>query len=89
MLDKTKFIMLVLIALSGIPFGILIAGMTREELRPGRKWFKLIAAASLVCMIGSFLATSGDSLAIALTVFAFTLMISLVPLAYLEYKRKK
>lgn len=88
-METIQTLLLILIALSGIPAGILVAGMTREELRPGKRWFKLIAAASLVCIIGSFFFTSGDTLAVALTVFAFTLIISLVPLAYLAYKKKR
>lgn len=33
----------------GIPLGNLLAHFTKEELRPGRNWFKLIVIVSLIC----------------------------------------
>jgi len=37
-----------LFLISGIPIGNILARMTKEELKPGRKWFKLIILLSLV-----------------------------------------
>jgi hypothetical protein len=38
---------IVLILLTAIPAGLLVAWLTKEELRAGKKWFKMIIALSL------------------------------------------
>lgn len=38
----------ILILLLGIPLGNLLAKITKEELKPGKRWFKLITILSLI-----------------------------------------
>jgi Na+/H+ antiporter NhaC len=46
---------IVLILLTAIPAGLLVAWLTKEELRDGRKWFKAIVTASLAgCIVSLF-----------------------------------
>jgi len=46
---------IVLILLTAIPAGLLVAWLTKEELRDGRKWFKAIIVASLAgCLVALF-----------------------------------
>lgn len=37
----------------GIPIGSLLAYYTKEELKQGQKWFRLIIAVALICSIVS------------------------------------
>ena len=41
--------------LLGIPIGSYLAEKTKEELKQGRKWFKLIIVVSLVCSVISLI----------------------------------
>jgi len=43
-----KFAVGIGVLVLGIPIGDLLAKKTREELRPGRKWFALIVILSLI-----------------------------------------
>ncbi|MEK6830162.1 MAG: hypothetical protein AABY15_08665 [Nanoarchaeota archaeon] len=43
------------ILLLGIPIGSYLAQKTKEELKEGQKWFKLIIVASLICSVVSLI----------------------------------
>jgi len=80
MLEILQIVYLAIIALLGIPAGMFIARYTPEELKPGRRWFKLIAIASLVAFVVSLFAVKGDNLALVLTTLAFIFFLSVVPI---------
>ncbi len=48
MLEVIKILIGIGILILGIPIGNLLAHFTKEELKDGRKWFRLIVALSLV-----------------------------------------
>ena len=52
MQEIIKLILGTLFLLLGIPIGNYLAKITKEELRDGQKWFKLII---LVCLVGAVL----------------------------------
>lgn len=43
-----KLLIGILVLALGIPIGILLAKFTKEELKPGRKWIKLVTFLGLV-----------------------------------------
>lgn len=55
MTQTTNLLIGVLILLLGIPLGNYLAKITREELKQGKKWFKLIILVSLIGAIVSLL----------------------------------
>jgi hypothetical protein len=63
-----------------VPAGNYLAAKTREELKAGRKWFKLVIIASLICSVVSAI-TGNDAL-----LFSF-LFIALVTSRSLAKKR--
>jgi len=66
----------ILILLLGIPLGNYLANITKEELRSGQKWFKLII---IISLIGGFigLAISDDVLMFSLFFIAVVVSRSL------------
>lgn len=52
MQEVIKFVIGILVLILGIPIGNLLASVTKEELRSGQKWFKLIA---ISCILGSII----------------------------------
>lgn len=46
-----KNLLYVLILLSAFPAGYLLAALARDELKPGKKWFLLLAAVSLASAV--------------------------------------
>lgn len=78
MLNTLQIILLTVIALSGIPAGFFIAKATKEELKPGRKWFKIILGLSLAVAITSPFTLDGSDLALALTASAFVVFMSIM-----------
>ncbi len=77
-MNYTQMIFLALIALSGIPVGMLLRKKTKEEMKPGRRWFKMIAVACISIILG--LIITGEINPVYLTVLAFIFFISIVPL---------
>jgi len=71
-----QIILAIIVALLGYPVGLLIAKSTKEELKKGRKWFKLIMIASLLIMILSFLNETGTLLIFIETIFMFIFLMS-------------
>lgn len=78
-MNLIQTILLALVALSGIPVGFLLKRVTREEMKPGRRWFRLISALSFIAIILSLI-FSRENLALYLSVFTFIFFISSVPL---------
>jgi ABC-type sugar transport system permease subunit len=59
----------ILILLTAIPVGLLIAWLTKEELRDGQRWFKLIALLSCVGSV-AFLILKNEIVALSLVYMA-------------------
>lgn len=49
--ELIKISISVLILLLGVPIGNILRKYTQDELKQGRKWFKLL---TLICLIGGF-----------------------------------
>ena len=70
--------LLIIIALLGIPVGFLLKWATEEEMKDGRKWFRMIAVASLTILLG--LLITGELTGVYAAVLSFIFFISAVPL---------
>jgi len=51
MLEVTNILIGILVLLLGIPIGNVLAQLTKEELKPGKRYFKFIVALSLVGVV--------------------------------------
>ncbi|MEM4703303.1 MAG: hypothetical protein QXP53_02360 [Candidatus Pacearchaeota archaeon] len=80
MIQIWQYLIVGLISLSGFPVGLLIANTCKEELKPGRKWFKLIMLACLVVIVLSLFFSSGTNLLLLLAVFVFIFLLALAAL---------
>ena len=88
-MNLAQMLLVLAVMLFALTVGIAIANNTREELKPGRKWFGLIAVASIFGIFFSVLGLGGDDKAFYLASFACMLIISMVPLGMLSKKKKK
>jgi len=79
-METTQIILLVIVALLGIPVGFFLKKATEEEMKPGRRWFKAISVSCAIAFLLSMIFASGDNRALLLTTFAFIFFISAVPL---------
>ena len=52
MQEITNLLIGVVVLLLGIPIGDFLARITKEELKSGQKWFRLI---TILCLIGGFI----------------------------------
>jgi len=79
-MDSTiKSLLLVLIALSAIPIGMLISRYTKDEIKKGKLELKILMIASAVVFLGSALIKFTEQ-SLAMTVSAFIFILSLVSL---------
>lgn len=62
-------LLVVLTLLTAIPVGLLIAWLTKEELRDGQKWFKLVVLLSCVGSV-AFLILKNEIVALSLVYMA-------------------
>ena len=49
--ELIKILISVLILLLGVPIGNILKKYTQEEMKQGRKWFKLL---TFICLVGGF-----------------------------------
>ena len=77
---NVQIFLLIVVALLGIPAGFLLKYFTKEEMKAGRKWFRIISLSSAIAFFAGLIFAEGDSLALMLTAFAFIFFISAVPL---------
>jgi len=61
MIEVVTILIGIVVLTSGIPIGKLLAKVTKEELRSGKKWFKLLIILSLVAAL-VFLIFRNDAL---------------------------
>ena len=52
MQDIVKFLIGIIVLALGVPIGNLLAKFTKEELKSGQKWFKLIG---IICILGAII----------------------------------
>lgn len=75
-----QIILTIVIALAGYPLGLLLAHYTREELKKGRKWFKLVLMACVLGVIVSLIFSRGENLLFLIEVFVFMFLLALASL---------
>ena len=73
-------ILVVVIALLGYPAGLIIAHLTKEELKAGRRWFRIIAILSIIGIIISLILTRGNALLFLAASFVFIFLLALASL---------
>ena len=76
-METYQIALLILIALLGIPVGVLIAKHTKEELKKGKKWFMLISVFSAALFFISIFVFEGDERVLSLTTLAFVFTLSI------------
>jgi hypothetical protein len=74
-----KSLLLVLIALTAIPIGMLISKYTKEEIRKGKLELKILMIASALAFLASALIKFTEQ-SLAMTVSAFIFILALVSL---------
>ena len=85
-MNTIQIILTLIIALAGYPAGLLIAHLTKEELKQGRRWFLAIIAISIIAIVISLLFLTGDSLFFMISALIF---IALISLASIIMSKKK
>ncbi len=75
-----QIILTIILALLGYLVGLFIAKNTKEELKSGRKWFKLVMIVSLVIMILSLIISKGSNLMLLESIFGFIFLLVLAAL---------
>jgi len=77
-----QLFLLIAVMLSGWFIGRFISSKTKEELKAGKKWFKLLCLASLITAIYGLFALQGDELVFLIASCFFVFLLSLASLAY-------
>lgn len=67
-------ILIVLIMLTSLPAGLLLAYLCRDELVAGRKWFKIISVVSIIAAILLLLVNINYKLEIILSLIYFAVV---------------
>lgn len=81
-MNPLTLIITIIIALAGFPAGLLIAKLTEEELKSGKKWFKLLAIAAAIAIILSAIFAQGETMLFLIASFVFVMLLSLASLIY-------
>ena len=76
------FLLAILVLILGIPLGDILAKITQEELKPGKKWFLILICLSLIGAIVSLIINKDDLM------FSF-LFIAIVTSRSLKISKKK
>ena len=87
-MNVLTIIISIVIALSGYPIGLFIASLTEEELKQGRKWFKLIILACFIAIIIFSFLVKGEILFFLILSLVFIILIALASLVKSRKKRK-
>lgn len=86
-MEAFQYILLALILIAAFPLGFLLAKMTKEELKSGRIWFKLvIALAIIISIVSIFFRLYFDEIVITVTSMLFIIIIAAISL--LKSKKK-
>jgi hypothetical protein len=87
-MNALTIIISVIIALLGYPIGLFIASLTEEELKSGRKWFKLMILVCFIAILTSIFLATQETLLLLITSFSFILLLALASLVKSRKKRK-
>jgi ABC-type antimicrobial peptide transport system permease subunit len=89
-MNALQIILGVVIALLGYPLGLIIAYFTQEELKSGRKWFRLIMLGDIILIILSIILFSAElnTLMFLLSSFIFIFLLALASFIKSKKKRK-
>ena len=72
-----EILLLLLISLAGIPAGLLISKYTKEELKSGKKWFKILMILMAAVILISFILISNiDQRSLIITVSGFVFFLA-------------
>ena len=88
-MNTITIILPIIISLLGYPIGLLIAKHTKEELKSGRKWFKLIIFICFLAIIASLIFTRDKTLLFLISSFVFIILLTLASLLKSKRKKKK
>jgi L-asparagine transporter-like permease len=88
-MNTFQILIVFVIALLGYPIGLLIARATLEELRAGRKWFKLILLASFIGIIVSIIFAKSTTLCFLTAIFVFIFLVALASFIKSKKIRKR
>ena len=80
-------ILVIIISLLGLPLGLWLAKLTKEELKQGKRWFKLIILVCIIAIMVSLIYAKGETLLFLILSFVFIIFLTLPSL--FEQKRKK
>jgi len=72
-----EILLLLLISLAGIPAGLLISKYAKEELKGGKKWFKILMILMAAVILISFILISNiDQRSLIITVSGFVFFLA-------------
>jgi hypothetical protein len=76
-MNALQIIIIIIIALSGYPIGLLLAYFTKEELKSGRVFFKLIITTSVLAIIITAIFAKSQNSFFLLSMYVFIFLIVL------------
>ncbi|MFH1823270.1 MAG: hypothetical protein ABH817_00950 [archaeon] len=76
-MNTLTIVLITLIALAGLPTGVLIAHLTKEELKPGKKYFEIILIVCAVLLILSLILFTGETVLFLSLAFVFIFLLTL------------
>lgn len=82
-------ILAIIVALLGYPLGLILAKITKEELKTGKKWFRLIIAVCVIAIVVSVIFTGGKTFLFLILSFVFIILVTLPSLIKKEKQKKK
>lgn len=84
-----KEIISIIIALLGFPIGLVIARLTREELKPGKVWFMILAIAAAIAVVASAIFIKGETMPLMIAGFVFIMLLAIAALLGARPKKIK
>jgi hypothetical protein len=86
-MNALQIILIILIAFSGYPLGLILAYLTKEELKSGKPFFKIIMFLSLAALVLSFLFLKEGNLVFFIAIMIFIFLMALA--SFIKSKGKK
>lgn len=86
-MDTITIIILTAIAISGFPTGLLIAKLTKEELKQGKIYFNALIFICIMALITTIIFAEGEIMILLCTSFLFIIFLTLPSL--IRFKKKK
>jgi hypothetical protein len=79
-MNAFQIILIFVISLLGYPLGLVLADLTREELKSGRIFFKIIILLTFISIIVSLLFLKGTNLIAFIAIMIFIFLVALASL---------